>query len=120
TFGHAFEAAAGFSDRLLHGEAIALGMVLAFEFSARLGLSPPADTERVRRHFAGVGLPIRIAEVPGGAPGIDGLMELMAQDKKVKRGRLTFILARSIGAAFVAPDIDAAEVRAFLADTIAR
>jgi 3-dehydroquinate synthetase len=119
TFGHAFEAAAGFSDRLLHGEAIALGMVLAFAFSARRGLLPAGEAERVERHLAAVGLPTRIAAVPGGAPDADRLMELIAQDKKVKRGRLTFILARGIGASFVAPDVEAAEVRAFLLEKLA-
>ncbi len=120
TFGHAFEAAAGFSDRLLHGEAVALGMALAFDFSARLGLLPQDDAERVKRHLGKVGLPSRVADVPGGVPGVDGLMELMGQDKKVRRGRLTFILARGIGGAFVAPDVDPAEVRAFLADMLAQ
>ena len=120
TFGHAFEAAAGFSGRLLHGEAVALGMALAFEFSARLGLLPQAEAERVKRHLGKVGLPTQIRDVPGGVPGVDGLMDLMAQDKKVKRGRLTFILVRGVGKAFVAPDVDAAEVRAFLADKLAR
>ena len=119
TFGHAFEAAAGFSDRLLHGEAVALGMALAFEFSARLGLLPQADADRVKRHLGKVGLPTHISDVPGGVPGVDGLMDLMAQDKKVKRGRLTFILVRGIGQAYVAPDVDPAEVRAFLADKLA-
>ncbi len=119
TFGHAFEAAAGFSERLLHGEAVALGMALAFDFSARLGLLPPSDAERVERHLGKVGLPTHISDVPGGVPGVDGLMGLMAQDKKVKRGRLTFILVRGIGQAYVAPDVDAAQVRAFLADKLA-
>jgi 3-dehydroquinate synthase len=118
TFGHAFEAAAGFSDRLLHGEAVALGMALAFDFSARLALAPPADAERVKRHLAKAGLPSRIADVPGGVPDVDALMDLMAQDKKVRRGRLTFILVRGIGQAYVAPDVDAGEVRAFLADQL--
>ncbi len=120
TFGHAFEAAAGFSDRLLHGEAVALGMALAFDFSARLGLLPQADAERVKHHLGKVGLPTHISDVPGGVPGVDGLMDLMAQDKKVKRGRLTFILVRGIGRAYVAPDVDPAEVRAFLADKLAK
>jgi 3-dehydroquinate synthase len=119
TFGHAFEAAAGFSGRLLHGEAVALGMALAFDFSARLGLLPQAEAERVKRHLGKVGLPTHIRDVPGGVPGVDALMDLMAQDKKVKRGRLTFILARAVGAAFVAPDVEAAQVRAFLADKLA-
>jgi 3-dehydroquinate synthase len=118
TFGHAFEAAAGFSDRLLHGEAIAIGMAMAFAFSARLGLIGSADADRARRHLAEVGLPTRPSEVPGGVPGLDALMELIAQDKKVKRGSLTFILAQAIGRTFVANDIDAGEVRAFLAEQL--
>jgi 3-dehydroquinate synthase len=119
TFGHAFEAAAGFSGRLLHGEAIALGMVLAFAFSAKRGLLPQGDAERVARHLAAVGLPTQVSSVPGGIPGADHLMELIAQDKKVKRGKLTFILARGIGTSFIAPDVDAAEVRAFLVEKLA-
>ena len=119
TFGHAFEAAAGFSDRLLHGEAIALGMVCAFEFSARRGLMPAAEADRVTRHLAATGLPTHLSEVTGGLPGADRLMDLIAQDKKVKRGKLTFILTRRIGGAFVAPDVDAAEVRAFLVEKLA-
>jgi 3-dehydroquinate synthase len=119
TFGHAFEAAAGFSDRLLHGEAIALGMTLAFAFSARRGLVAAAEAERVERHFAAVGLPTRVSQICGGVPGVDRLMELIAQDKKVKRGQLTFILVRGIGASFIAPDVDAAEVRAFLVEKLA-
>jgi 3-dehydroquinate synthetase len=120
TFGHAFEAAAGFSDRLLHGEAIGLGMSLAFDFSAARGLLPPADAARVKHHLGRVGLPTHISQVPGGVPGVDALMDLMAQDKKVRRGRLTFILVRGIGQAFVASDVDAAQVRAFLADKLAQ
>jgi 3-dehydroquinate synthase len=118
TFGHALEAGAGFSDRLLHGEAIALGMVLAFEFSARLGLVATAEAERASAHLAAVGLPTHLTNIPGGAPGVDELMDLIAQDKKVKRGKLTFILVRGIGQAFIANDVDAGEVRAFLADKL--
>jgi 3-dehydroquinate synthase len=116
TFGHALEAGAGFSQRLLHGESIAIGICLAFAFSARLGLSSSADAERVVRHLVSVGLPTRLADVAGGVPDTDALMQLIGQDKKVKRGKLTFILARSIGETFVANDVDAAEVRAFLAE----
>jgi len=119
TFGHAFEAAAGFSDRLLHGEAISLGMVLAFEFSARRGLLTAADSARVERHLAAVGLPTQLKQVSGSLPDVDRLMDLIAQDKKVKRGKLTFILARGIGTAFIAPNVDAAEVRAFLIEKFA-
>ena len=119
TFGHALEAAAGFSGRLLHGEAVALGMVLAFAFSARRGLLPVAESERVTRHLAQVGLPTRIADVPGPVPSADRLMQLIAQDKKVRRGALTFILARGIGDSFVAPDVDPADVRGFLCEMLA-
>jgi 3-dehydroquinate synthetase len=118
TFGHAFEAAAGFSQRLLHGEAVALGMVLAFEFSAKKGLLPAAEAARARHHLAAVGLPTGVSQLSGDVPGIDRLMELIAQDKKVKRGTLTFILVRGIGASFIARDVDAAEVRAFLIEKL--
>ncbi|HZL41052.1 MAG TPA: 3-dehydroquinate synthase [Pseudolabrys sp.] len=118
TFGHALEAGAGFSGRLLHGEAVALGMALAFEFSARKGLIGATDAVRARSHLAAVGLPTQLKDVPGGVPGIDMLMDLIAQDKKVKRGKLTFILVRGIGQAFVENDVSAAEVRAFLTDKL--
>jgi 3-dehydroquinate synthase len=119
TFGHALEAACGFSDRLLHGEAVAAGMALAFEFSARLGLLPAAEAARAVRHLAEVGLPTRPKDIAGGLPDADALMALMAQDKKVKRGMLTFILVRGIGAAFVEHGVDAAQVRAFLSEKLA-
>ena len=120
TFGHAFEAACGFSDRLLHGEAIAFGMALAFEFSARRRLMPKAEADRVIRHLAAVGLPTHVKDIAGDAPGIDALMDLISQDKKVKHGKLAFILARGIGAAFIAHDVDAAEVKSFLAEKLGR
>jgi 3-dehydroquinate synthetase len=119
TFGHALEAAAGFSDRLLHGEAIAIGMALAFQFSAKLALLQPAEAIRVIRHLADAGLPTHLSAIPGALPDVDRLMDLIAQDKKVKRGHLTFILARGIGAAFIKPDVDPAVVRAFLAEKLA-
>ncbi|WP_332119697.1 3-dehydroquinate synthase [Azorhizobium caulinodans] len=114
TFGHALEAGAGYSQRLLHGEAVSIGMCLAFAYSARLGLCAGQDAVRAQRHLEAVGLPTRIADVPGELPDTDGLMRLIAQDKKVSRGRLTFILARGIGEAFIAKDVDADSVRAFL------
>ena len=120
TFGHALEAAAGFSDRLLHGEAISLGMVLAFEFSARRALVGGETVERVAHHLAAVGLPTHLSQVPGGPPTADQLMDLIGQDKKVRRGRLTFILVRGIGQAFVAPDVEAEEVQSFLAEKLAK
>jgi 3-dehydroquinate synthase len=119
TFGHALEAACGFSERLLHGESVAAGMALAFGFSAQLGLLPAAEAERAIRHLADVGLPTRMKDIPGNLPSLDRLMDLIAQDKKVKRGTLTFILVRGIGAAFVEHGVDQAQVRAFLSEKLA-
>jgi 3-dehydroquinate synthase len=119
TFGHALEAACGFSDRLLHGEAVAAGTALAFGFSARLGLIAAAEADRAVRHLAEVGLPTRPEDIPGGLPSIDRLMDLIAQDKKVKRGMLTFILVRGVGAAFVETGVDQQDVRAFLSEKLA-
>lgn len=119
TFGHALEAACGFSDRLLHGEAVALGTVMAFEFSARKGLITAADSARAGAHIAAVGLPTHLKDVRGGIPPVDVLMDLIAQDKKVRRGALTFILVRGIGRAFVESNIDAAELRMFLTGKMA-
>jgi len=119
TFGHALEAACGFSERLLHGEAVAAGMALAFGFSARRGLMPEVEAERAIRHLAEVGLPTEPRHIPGGLPPVDELMELIAQDKKVRRGMLTFILARGIGAAFVEPNVDQRDVHAFLSEKLA-
>ncbi len=124
TFGHALEAWAGYSGRLLHGEAVAIGAVLAFEFSERLGLCPDGASVRVSGHLKDAGLPTRIADIPldeaGHGPSAQTLMTLMAQDKKIKRGKLTLILARSIGEAFVASAVDPQEVSAFLAERCIR
>ena len=122
TFGHALEAATGFSDRLFHGEGVAIGMVLAAEFSASLGMISPADAARVERHLAVVGLPTRLQDIAGfaqeGLADADALMALMAQDKKVRRGRLTFILLEAVGRAVIARDVEPARVRAFLQDKL--
>jgi 3-dehydroquinate synthase len=115
TFGHALEAFAGYSDRLLHGEAIAIGMRLAFTFSVELGLCPANDAARVERHLAAVGLPTKIASIPGGTPTPEALLKLMAQDKKVKGGKLAFILVRGIGQAFVEHDVSLPRLSEFLA-----
>jgi len=118
TFGHALEAATGFSDRLFHGEGVAVGIVLAAELSAELGMIGQADAARVKRHLAEVGLPTRLQDIAGfaqeGLSDADALMALMAQDKKVKRGRLTFILLEAVGRAVIAPDVEPALVRDFL------
>ena len=114
TFGHALEAATGFSSRLVHGEGVAIGMALAFDLSVRLGLCPGQDAERVRQHLARAGLPSRLSDVPGTLPDADGLISLMGQDKKVVDGKLTFILARGIGEAFITRDVDIATLRSLL------
>ncbi len=105
TFGHALEAFAGYSDRLLHGEAIAIGMRLAFAYSVEQGLCPAEDAARVERHLAAVGLPSKIADIPGKRPSTGQLLRLMAQDKKVKGGKLALVLVRGIGQAFVERDV---------------
>jgi 3-dehydroquinate synthase len=120
TFGHALEAATGFSGRLLHGEAVAAGMALAFEFSARRGLLPAAEADRALRHLAEVGLPTRPQDIAGELPSVDRLIDLMAQDKKIKRGTPTFILVRGIGAAFVDTGVDVRDVRVFLDEKLAK
>lgn len=119
TFGHALEADAGYSDRLLHGEAITIGMALAFSYSAMKGLMPTQDAQRAIAHFDSVGLPTKMAQIPGGVSNADRLMELIAQDKKVARGKLTFILLRGIGDTFVSPDVDPAEIHGFLKERLA-
>lgn len=116
TFGHAFERATGYSDRLVHGEAIAIGMVLAHRFSSRMNLASMDDANRVEAHFRAVGLPTEIAHIQGEPLSEDELMDHIAQDKKVSRGALTFILTKGIGQAFVAKGVPPAEVRTFLAE----
>jgi 3-dehydroquinate synthase len=121
TFGHALEAWSGFSERLLHGEAVAIGICLAFRLSEELGHIGRESVARVEAHFTAVGLPISIADVPG-TEGLEPetLLGIMGQDKKVRAGRLTLILARAIGEAFVTRDVPAPLVRDFLSRQIAR
>ncbi|HEV7874602.1 MAG TPA: 3-dehydroquinate synthase [Enterovirga sp.] len=115
TFGHALERLVGYDGtRLVHGEAVAIGMAQAFRFSARLGLCSAEEADRVGAELGAIGLPTRLSDVPGGAGNPEDILAAMFQDKKVKAGRLTFILARGIGRSFVAPGVDAADVLAFL------
>lgn len=115
TFGHALEAATAYdSRRLVHGEAVAIGMVLAHDFSARMNLASPDDARRLERHLKAVGLPTAMTDIPGDLPGPERLMEAIAQDKKVKDGKLTFILTRGIGQSFIADDVVGSEVLTFL------
>ena len=118
TFGHALEAANGYDGRLLHGEAVAIGMTMAFDLSARLGLCPPSDAERVRSHLHATGLPVHPRDLDLPEQDADVLVGHMAQDKKVSDGRPTFILARAVGEAFLSRDVAFDEVRAFLAETL--
>ncbi|MBM9595588.1 3-dehydroquinate synthase [Roseitranquillus sediminis] len=119
TFAHALEAATGYCDRLLHGEAVAIGCVLAFEASARLGLCSQEDPVRVAAHFRQMGCRAGLVDIPGDLPDPNRLMELMAQDKKVIAGRMRYVLARGIGRAFVATDVDPDIVRSVLSDGLA-
>jgi 3-dehydroquinate synthase len=114
TFGHALEAATSYSQRLLHGEAIAIGMVQAFRFSERQKLCASGTADRVARHLKSVGLPVHNSEISGGPPSPETLLEIMRQDKKAQAGKLTFILARGIGEAFIARDVASSDLIAFL------
>jgi 3-dehydroquinate synthase len=119
TFAHALEAECGYTDELLHGEAVAIGMIMAFELSARLGLCPGEDVARVARHFAVVGLPTSPAAVSGRDWNPARLIEHMRKDKKVAGGRLTFVLVRGIGKAFVTQDVAPDDVAAVLERAVA-
>ena len=116
TFCHALEAGTGYSDRLLHGEGVAIGCALAFSLSQRLGLCSQEAPSRVRAHLSAMGMKTDLSDIQGDLPGAEALLGLMAQDKKVVDGRRRFILARGIGAAFVADDVPAAEVLSVLTE----
>ena len=113
TFGHALETETGFSDVLLHGEAVAVGMALAFDLSVRLGLCPQADATRAKHHLTAVGLPTDLAAVPR-VGSAESLIAHMQQDKKARRGKLRFVLTRGIGKAFVTADVALDDVAAAL------
>ena len=119
TFGHALEAQTGFSDRLLHGEGVALGMILAARFSARRGLIAGSDADRIAAHFADVGMASEIAALGLNCDG-QALVAHMLHDKKMDAGTLPFVLLRQIGEAFLAKDVELSEVAAFLDDALAR
>jgi 3-dehydroquinate synthase len=118
TFCHALEAATGYSDRLLHGEGVAIGCALAFELSARMGLCAQEEPSRVRAHLKAMGMKCDLADIPGDLPDADTLLDLMGQDKKVVDGQLRFILARGIGEAFVTSEVDRGVVRRLLEDAL--
>jgi 3-dehydroquinate synthase len=118
TFGHALEAATGYSDTLLHGEAVAIGMATAFRFSERLGRCPGGAAERVEKHLASVGLPVSMAPVRQHLPDEDGLLNLMRQDKKAEGGKINFVLVKDIGNAYIDRSITEEVLREFLADEL--
>ncbi|MGJ8587014.1 MAG: 3-dehydroquinate synthase [Yoonia sp.] len=120
TFCHALEAATGYSDRLLHGEGVAIGCALAFELSARMGLCSQEDPSRVRAHLRDMGMKVDIRDIAGDLPDAAGLMDLMGQDKKVLDGKLRFILARGIGDAFITSDVPREAVLGVLEDALNR
>ncbi len=119
TFGHAFEAEAGFGEALLHGEAVSLGMALAFRMSVRLGLCPAADLARVRAHLAGADLPVDPPGANASPARRDGLVERMRRDKKAEAGRIVLVLARGIGRAVVHRDVDEGALAALLDEALA-
>lgn len=116
TFGHALEAALGYSGKLTHGEGVALGCILAFKLSARLGHCPPRDVTRVERHFAVMGFPSTIGAVAGARPLAGDLIGHMRHDKKSVGGQMTFILVRGVGKAFIARNVPEDAVRAVLSE----
>lgn len=119
TFCHALEAATGYSDRLLHGEGVAIGCAMAFELSARLGLCAQEDPSRVRALLKTSGMRCDLKDIPGDLPSAETLLDLMGQDKKVIDGQLRFILARGIGQAFVTSDVPSDAVLTLLQDQLA-
>ena len=120
TFGHAFEASCGYSQRLLHGEAVSIGMVMAFRYSHRLGLVTGQDVERMESHLKASGLPTKPKQIPGTLAGPDELLTLMRQDKKAALGKLVFILVRAIGEAFIARDVNEADILEFVKQELER
>ena len=119
TFGHAIEAATGYSDRLLHGEGVAIGCALAFELSQRLGLCSQEAPSRVRAHLREMKMKVDLSDIQCELPDTDGLIELMGQDKKVLDGKLRFILARGIGEAFVTSDVPRDVLKTVLDEALA-
>ena len=121
TFAHAIELEVGYDGGVVHGEAVAIGEVLAFDLSVRLGICPPEDAARLRRHLVASGLPTTVRQAIHGDNDADAvadrLVAIMGQDKKMVAGRVTFVLARGIGRAFLEPEVDLDAVRRVIADS---
>lgn len=118
TFGHALEAATGYSDRLLHGEGVSIGCSLAFDLSQRLGYCAQDTADRVHAHFKAMGMKCGLSDIAGELPDADGLISLMEQDKKIRNGIIGFIMVRGLGEAFVSRDVDMTAVRTMLAEAL--
>lgn len=118
TFGHALESAAGYGDILFHGEAVSIGMVMAFDLSHRMGLCSFEDVERVEAHLSSIGLPTQAATIDGLATDIDALIDVMRRDKKVVGGQMVFVVANGIGDAFLSKDVSEDMVRDVLRDSL--
>ncbi len=118
TFCHALEAATGYSDRLLHGEGVAIGCALAFQVSSRLGLCSQEDPSRVRAHLRAMGMKVDLADISGDLPDAEAMIALMGQDKKVMDGTINYIMVRGIGQAFVTADVDATVVKSVLNEAL--
>jgi len=119
TFCHALEAATGYSDRMLHGEGVAIGCILAFDLSARMSLTSQEDPVRIKKHFSDMGMVNSMKQISGVLPDADALVELMFQDKKVVNGKLNLILTKGIGKAFIARDIDPNLIKSVINDSLA-
>ena len=117
TFGHALEAETGYGDMLLHGEAVAIGIVMAFDLSVRIGLCPAEDSARVHRHFAAIGLDTGLDHIQGVSWETRALLDHMGRDKKVRDGRMTFVLVEGIGRAFLSRDVAEEDLIATLEDS---
>ena len=118
TFGHALESLTNYSDKLLHGEGVSIGCVLAFKYSKELGFCSYEDVDRVIKHFKAVGLKTKLTDIQSELPEADELIRLMLNDKKVKNGRLNLILARRIGKAFVSENVCVDRLRSFLVNEL--
>jgi len=114
TFGHALEAATGYSERLKHGEAVSIGMCLAFALSEKLGLCPSEYARRAREHLKSAGLPVAIADIPGAKPDVGVILGAIRHDKKAREGRPRLVLTRGIGKAFVTRDVTYEQIASVL------
>ncbi len=117
TFGHALEANTGFGSKLLHGEAVAIGMIMAFDLSVLMGLCQKEDASRVRKHFLSIGLPTQMSDIANQNWESELILNYIARDKKVQNGKINFILTRGIGHVFMSSGVDTADLVTVLNQT---